>query len=118
MNAIVNISFPSHANVFDRGLSLDAVRARAPAAHERMSGRYTFIPTDRVLTGLMGAGFVPVEARQTQARRASLLHARHVVRLRRRFETVQLKDSTPEVVFLNSHDGTSAYIMLILSCHH
>lgn len=114
MNAIVNISFPSHANVFDRGLSLDAVRARAPAvfapaAHERMSGRYTFIPTDRVLTGLMGAGFVPVEARQTQARRASLLHARHVVRLRRRFETVQLKDSTPEVVFLNSHDGTSGY---------
>jgi hypothetical protein len=57
----------------------------------------------------MGAGFVPVEARQTQARRASLLHARHVVRLRRRFETVQLKDSTPEVVFLNSHDGTSGY---------
>jgi hypothetical protein len=114
MNAITDISFPSHANVFDRGLSLDAVRARAPAvfastAHERMSGRYTFIPTDRVLTGLMGAGFVPVEARQTQARRASLLHARHVVRLRRRFETVQLKDSTPEVVFLNSHDGTSAY---------
>ncbi|MEO8467219.1 MAG: hypothetical protein ABI640_17970 [Gammaproteobacteria bacterium] len=34
-----------------------------------------------------------VEARQTQARRASQLHARHVVRLRRRFETVQLKDS-------------------------
>jgi hypothetical protein len=29
--------------------------------------------------------------------------------LRRRVETVQLKDSVPEVVFLNSHDGTSSY---------
>jgi hypothetical protein len=37
------------------------------------------------------------------------MHARHIVRLRRRFETVQLKDSVPEVVFLNSHDGTSSY---------
>ena len=81
----------------------------APSAHERMSSKYTFIPTERVLSGLMEAGFVPVEARQTQARRASPLHARHVVRLRRRFETVQLKDSVPEVVFLNCHDGTSSY---------
>ena len=46
---------------------------RAPAvfaesAHERTSSNYTFIPTERVLTGLMQAGFVPVEARQTRAR--------------------------------------------------
>jgi len=57
----------------------------------------------------MSAGFVPVEARQASARRGSPLHARHVVRLRPRFDTVHLKDSIPEVVFLNSHDGTSAY---------
>jgi hypothetical protein len=31
------------------------------------------------------------------------------VRLRPRFETVQLRDSVAELVFLNSHDGTSAY---------
>jgi hypothetical protein len=114
MNAITHLAFSSHANVFDGALSLDAVRQRAPAvfassAHERMSAKYTFIPTERVLSGLMQAGFVPVDARQTRARSASLLHTRHVVRLRRRFETVQLKDSVPEVVFLNTHDGTSAY---------
>src|SRR3977135_3056605 len=63
----------------------------------------------------MSAGFVPVEARQAHTRRASAGHARHPVptrrrlRLRRRFETVQLRGSVPEVVFLNSHDGTSAY---------
>jgi len=57
----------------------------------------------------MGAGFVPVEARQAHTRIGSMHHARHVLRLRRRYETVQLRDAVPEIVFLNSHDGTSAY---------
>jgi hypothetical protein len=97
-----DLSFASHANAFERALSLEAVRALAPAAfasspHERTSAKYTFIPTERVLTGLMNAGFVPVEARQTHARRSSPAHARHVLRLRRRFETVQLKGSVPEL---------------------
>jgi hypothetical protein len=114
MDTSSRISFASHANAFTDALSLEAVRQRAPAvfaqsAHERMSPKYTFIPTERVLSGLMQGGFVPVDVRQTAARRASPIHARHVVRLRRRFETVQLRDSVPEVVFLNSHDGTSAY---------
>ena len=122
MNATSELSFSSHANAFDRGLSLDAVRTRAPAvfaasADERLSPKYTFLPTERVLTGLMSAGFLPVDARQASARRGSPLHARHVVRLRPRFETVQLRDSVAEVVFLNSHDGTSAYLMWIWSCH-
>lgn len=118
MNAISDLSFSSHASAFDRGLSLEALRARAPAvfgptAHERLSSRYTHISSERVLTGLMNAGFIPVDARQTQARRGSPLHARHVIRLRRRYETVALKDSIPEVVVTNSHDGTSAYLMLM-----
>jgi len=114
MNTTSDLTFRSHANAFDRELSLEAVRSRAPAvfattAHERLSGRYTFIPTEQVLTGLMSAGFHPVEARQASARRGSPVHSRHVVRLRPRFDTVQLKDSIAEIVFLNSHDGTSAY---------
>jgi hypothetical protein len=113
MNTSMDIGFSRHANVFSDSLTLEDIRHRAPAvfaesAHERTSSSYQFIPTQRVLAGLMQAGFVPVEARQTRARH-SVVHARHVVRLRRRFETVQLKDAVPEVVFLNSHDGTSAY---------
>jgi hypothetical protein len=114
MNAIPNLSFASRAHAFTAGLSLESVRASAPAvfsasAHQDMSSRYTFIPTERVLTGLMRAGFMPVEARQAHTRSTSPLHARHVLRLRRRLETVQLRDAVPEIVFLNSHDGTSAY---------
>ncbi len=115
MNAVSNsLTFSSHANAFNGALSLDALRTRVPAvfapgAHERLSPKYTFIPTERVLSGLMSAGFVPVDARQAISRRGSPVHARHILRLRRRYETVQLRDSIPEIVFLNSHDGSSAY---------
>lgn len=114
MNVNSNISFASHASAFDRGLTLETVRQRAPAVfasshHDALSPRYAFIPTEKVLTGLMNVGFVPVDARQNQTRRASPLHACHLIRLRRRFETVQLTDSVIELVLLNSHDGSSRY---------
>lgn len=115
MNAVTNLSFATQANVFQQALSLDAIRRSAPAvfaqaAHECTTARYTFIPTERVLCGLMDAGFIPVQANQAKSRLPGHEHhARHVVRLRRRFETIELKDSVPEIVFLNSHDGSSAY---------
>ncbi len=95
-------------------LALEELRQRAPAvfapaAHESTSRRYGFIPTERVVSGLMDAGFVPVAARQSRTRVGSALHARHMIRLRRRRETVALRDCVPEIVLLNSHDGTSAY---------
>lgn len=116
MNSVLtnSLSLPSSDNVFLGTLTLEDVRQRAPAVfadapHERTSAKYTFIPTDRVLGALMNAGFLPVQAEQVVTRRANPGHARHVLRLRRRYETVQLQDAIPEVVFLNSHDGTSAY---------
>lgn len=115
MNTVANsLTFPTVSSAFAGALSLDALRSRvpavfAPAAHERLSARYTFIPTERVLSGLLGAGFVPVDARQARSRQGSPVHARHILRLRRRYETVQLRDCIPEIVFLNSHDGSSAY---------
>ena len=54
---------------------------------------YTFIPTERLLCGLMDAGFV--QANQARSRQPGHeQHARHVVRLRRRFETIQLKNTS------------------------
>src|SRR5579872_1306910 len=116
MNAVVtsldHIQF-SHSSAFQTALTPEALRARVPAvyaasAHERTSTSYTFIPTARVLEALGSAGFMPVEARQA-LRAKSPLHARHLIRLRRRCETITLRDSVPEVLLLNSHDGTSAY---------
>jgi Domain of unknown function (DUF932) len=104
---------PSHSSAFFAPLSIDALRQRAPAAfadsaHESRSLAYTFISTATVVEALRVAGFYPVEARQA-LRARSLLHARHLIRFRRRFETVALRDAVPEILFLNSHDGTSAY---------
>jgi Domain of unknown function (DUF932) len=116
MNTLVTSRAPepsSHSSAFQTTLSPEVLRERVPAvfaggAHERTSRSYTFISTARVLDALKLAGFEPVEAREA-ARARSAIHARHLIRLRRRFETIQLRDAIPEIVFLNSHDGTSAY---------
>jgi hypothetical protein len=122
MNTLFLSQQPSHSSAFLAALSQEALRERAPAAfaesaHESRSSAYTFISTATVVDALQVAGFYPVEARQA-IRARSALHARHLIRFRRRFETVALRDAISEILFLNSHDGTSAYLMLILMCHH
>lgn len=113
MNSL-SLDQPSHSNAFVHGLSPESLRERVPAAfsssaHESRSPAYTFIPSSAVIQGLGSVGFYPVDARQA-ARARSALHARHVIRFRRRFEpATALGDVTPELLFLNSHDGTSAY---------
>jgi hypothetical protein len=109
-------SQPSYSTAFQQALSTDVLREKvpavfAPAAHERLSASYTFVPTAQVLDALRQAGFLPVEARQAKTRSVSPLHARHLIRLRRRLETVALREAVPELWVLNSHDGTSAYLI-------
>jgi alpha-D-ribose 1-methylphosphonate 5-triphosphate synthase subunit PhnL len=64
-----------------------------------------FVSTEGVLDALGQAGFFPIAVAQTRTRSRSPLHARHAVRLRR-LETVDLNDSVPEIILLNSHDGS------------
>jgi hypothetical protein len=114
VNSLMTSVDSRYASAFENALELGELQRRSPAvfapgAHETTSPVYTFISTERVLEALGQAGFVPVAARQTQTRCRSPLHACHVVRLRRRYETVALRDCVPEIIFLNSHDGTSAY---------
>ena len=113
MNTLSLSRQPSHSSAFLAALSPEALRERAPAAfadsaHESRSSAYRFISSATVVEALRLAGFSPVEARQA-IRARSVLHARHLIRFRRRFETVELRDAVPEILFLNSHDGTSAY---------
>ena len=112
-----------YANAFGHFLDEATLKGRAPAvfapaAHERTSPSYAFLSTQKLIDALSRAGFRPVAASQSATRVMSPLHARHVVRLRRAYETVELRDSIPELVLTNSHDGSSAYLMLIGSCHH
>jgi len=78
------MEFSRHVNALSIADSPDHVRRLARAvfaqyASDRTSGSYRYIPTERVLTGLMQAGYVPVDAGQTHAK-YSEAHTRRVVR--------------------------------------
>jgi hypothetical protein len=99
-------------------LTLDALRHFAPsafatAAHESRSLRYTYIPTSEIIAGLMREGFQPFKATQGRCRVAGKADfTKHMIRFRHpdSFNAIQrVGDSVPEVVLVNSHDGTSAY---------
>lgn len=101
-------------------LSLDQIRSIAPSvfaehAREDRSDRYAFIPTSNVLAGLQRAGFQVFEAGQTITRNPdNKSFTKHLLRLRRDDGKTLRKvgDEFPEVVLLNSHDGTTAYQLI------
>lgn len=81
----------------------------APAPHFSRGPRYTFIPTLAVIDGLRREGFQPFEVRQTIVRKIDRREtAKHLVRLRHA-DLIQTNDEAPELVVVNSHDGTSSY---------
>jgi hypothetical protein len=103
-----------YGSAFESFLDPESLRVRAPAvfahrAHESTGRTYAFLSTEKLLDALAQAGFLPVQAQQAGTRVKSAVHARHVIRLRRRYETIDLSDYIPELILLNSHDGTSAY---------
>lgn len=95
-------------------LSNDVIARYAPSvlaesAHESRGERYSFIPTIQVLDGLRNEGFMPYEVRQTKVRDQSKReHTKHLVRLRHANSLVT-KEEVPEIILVNSHDGSSSY---------
>lgn len=75
----------------------------------RVSEKYGFIPTIEVVRGLEKSGFKPVAAFQSKTRNEDKKnHVKHVMRFRH--ETAVEKGGVlPEIVMVNSHDGSSSY---------
>lgn len=97
-------------------LSDDDIRRAAPSvfadgAHHSRSERYTYIPTAAVLAALRKEDFLPVKASQSRCRLADKSDfTKHMLRFRRGGMSHQaVGDVVPEIVLVNSHDGTSAY---------
>lgn len=89
-----------------------AVFAMAPA--ERVTERYSFLPTIEVVSALRNAGWQPIFAAQGTVRDiAKDGIQRHVVRFRHPDMTFSalsnVGDVSPELVLLNSHNGSSAF---------
>ena len=96
----------------DRPLTHDELHQHVPSVfgedkHESRSARYTHIPTITLLENLKREGFEPFFACQTRVRDQSRReHTKHMVRLRRAGQIASKQ--VPEIILLNSHDGSSS----------
>lgn len=100
----------------DRPLTREELARYVPSIfsedkHESRSERYTYIPTITLLDNLQREGFQPFFACQTRVRDQSKReHTKHMLRLRRAGQITGKQ--LPEIILLNSHDGSSSYQML------
>lgn len=99
-----------------RALTHDQLRSAAPSIFaaspwERMSARYRMVPTIEVVDILASEGFLPVLAGQSRTRiEGKGDFTKHLIRFRRAADLNIVWDTeVPEVVMVNSHDGTAAY---------
>jgi hypothetical protein len=99
-------------------LSNDQLRSVAPSIfatdkHASRSDRYAYIPTSEVIDGMRANGFEPVFAKQGNSRvEGKADFTKHLIRFRHQGEEIvtrKIGGIYPEVVVVNSHDGTSAY---------
>ncbi|HHL5070511.1 TPA: DUF932 domain-containing protein [Klebsiella quasipneumoniae] len=100
----------------DRPLTREELMQVVPSVfseekHESRSERYTYIPTITLLDNLQQEGFQPFFACQTRVRDMNKRdHTKHMLRLRREGQITGKQ--VPEIILLNSHDGSSSYQML------
>lgn len=81
--------------------------------HASRSERYTYIPTITLLDNLRNEGFQPFFACQTRVRDSGKRqHTKHMLRLRRDGQIGSTGAEVPEIILLNSHDGSSSYQMI------
>ena len=96
----------------------EQIMQSAPSAfaiekHQSRSERYAYIPTSEVIDGLRSNGFVPMYAKQGNSRVPGKADfTKHLIRFRHEGGKAGMRkvgDTYPEVILVNSHDGTSAY---------
>ncbi|MDT4292386.1 DUF932 domain-containing protein [Methylomonas sp. MO1] len=96
-------------------LDNDALRRLAPSVfaetkHESRKETYKFIPTINIIEALRNEGFLPVYAAESRVRDETKKgFAKHLLRFRQHDGFSIVGDVKPEIVLLNSHDGTSSY---------
>lgn len=112
------MSFTSYNRNRTNAMTIGELRHSVPSAfaiekHESRSARYTYIPTSEVIDGLMAQGFEPFKATQGNSRiEGKRDFTKHMIRFRHRSSDNIAGTDVPEVVLINSHDGTSAYKLM------
>lgn len=102
----------------NRTLTNDEIQRYAPSAfagqpYEKTSDRYAFIPTSNVIDAMRNAGFLPVMAAQSRTRIPGKQNfTKHMIRFRQMGQQlINVGDSVLETILVNSHDGSSRYIL-------
>ncbi|EHJ5405855.1 DUF945 domain-containing protein [Salmonella enterica subsp. enterica serovar Wedding] len=100
----------------DRPLTHEELMQYTPSVfgedkHASRSDRYSYIPTITLLDNLRREGFEPFFACQSRVRDPGKReHTKHLLRLRRAGQITG--QQVPEIIILNSHDGSSSYQLL------
>ncbi len=86
----------------------------APEAHMSRSGRYLYIPTLTIVNALRDIGYVPTSVMQAVSRTpGQMSFTKHLIRFRLAQYLGSTLDTVPEALIKNSHDGTSAYDVML-----
>jgi Domain of unknown function (DUF932) len=101
-------------------LTIDEIAQRAPSAlatrpYKGMSTKYSHIATLGVIQAMLKAGFQPFSATQSCTRVPGKGDfTKHMLRFRHEVvsQSLAVGEVIPEVVLINSHDGTSAYKLI------
>lgn len=107
-------TFRSPTALSNNQIAFHAPSVMASEAHHSRGDKYSFIPTIQVIDSLRMEGFEPYEIRQTQVRNLDKrAHTKHMVRLRHvdAINKVNMEE-VPEIILLNSHDGSSSYQLM------
>jgi len=82
----------------------------ATEPYEKMSDKYRFIPTIDVVEKLLENGFIPAKASENRVRtKGKAGFAKHAIRFRHSNMLPQVGEHVPEIILVNSHDGSSAF---------
>jgi len=101
----------------DRPLTMAEIKEVAPsefatAPHSSRSERYGFVPTSKVVEALLDVGYGVFDVRQSVTRNQDKRpFTQHMLRLRPQ-ELIKSQGDTPELIMINSHDGSSAYNLM------
>lgn len=106
----------AETKIITRVLTDDEIRSKAPAifaneASPARSDRYSFVSTTEVMGVMRANGWQVMSARQQQATRNTveqLPYKKHMVRFRNP-DAITDNQNIPELVLVNSHDGTTQF---------
>lgn len=106
----MSFQFTTNRQLTNEDLQVHAPSVFAARPWQAMSDKYQFIPTINIVEGMRKEGFQVVSARQSRSRiEGKGEFTKHMLRFRRSTQQLAVGDIFPEIVMVNSHDGSSSY---------